>query len=79
MAAMNTAMLTQDMSSSRLGLPTTLCMSLFSRIAKVKRRKHLLLADASCTLGADETRTRHFQIANLTLYQMSYGPRHLLY
>ena len=37
-------------------------MSLFSRIAKVKRRKHL-----------------HFQIANLTLYQMSYGPRHLLY
>ena len=24
--------------------------------------------------GADETRTRHFQIANLTLYQMSYGP-----
>ena len=25
-------------------------------------------------LGADETRTRHFQIANLMLYQMSYGP-----
>lgn len=24
--------------------------------------------------GADETRTRHIQIANLTLYQMSYGP-----
>ena len=24
--------------------------------------------------GADGTRTRHFQIANLTLYQMSYGP-----
>ena len=28
--------------------------------------------------GVDETRTRHFQIANLTLYQMSYDPDNAL-